>query len=65
MQTCNFDRDDNSTQKEEKVMVRIAPGQEIGSDTPALKPVKNGAYLWVMNHRRRSSRSWRELAHVN
>ncbi|OGR78889.1 MAG: hypothetical protein A2X32_00315 [Elusimicrobia bacterium GWC2_64_44] len=63
--TCNFERDDSETKKSDKVIVRIAPGQVIGSDTPALKPVKNGAYLWVMDHRRRSARSWRAVAQVN
>ncbi|MDD2804940.1 MAG: hypothetical protein PHV33_05255 [Elusimicrobiales bacterium] len=63
--TCNFERDDSGTKKGDKVIVRIAPGQVIGSDTPSLKPVKNGAYLWVMDHRRRSSKSWRELSAVN
>jgi len=63
--TCNFERDDSGTKKSDKVIVRIAPGQNIGSDTPSLKPAKNGAYLWVMDHRRRSAKSWREAASVN
>lgn len=63
--TCNFEREDNETQKDDKMIVRIAPGQVIGNDTPALKPSVKGAYLWVMNHRRRTAKSWRELASVN
>ncbi|HCC49369.1 MAG TPA: hypothetical protein DEQ38_14835 [Elusimicrobia bacterium] len=63
--TCNFDRDNHEVKKEEKLIVRIAPGQNIGSDTPGLKPVKNGAYLWVMNPRRRSGKSWRDLTSIN
>lgn len=63
--TCNFERDDNRTRKGGKVIVRVAPGQVIGSDTPALKPSKNGAYLWVMDHRRRGARSWRESVSLN
>lgn len=63
--TCNFERDDSETKKSDKIIVRIAPGQVIGSDTPALKPVKNGAYLWVMDHRRRSAKSWREASLIN
>jgi len=63
--TCNFERDDSGTKKSDKIIVRIAPDQNIGSDTPSLKPVKNGAYLWVMDHRRRSAKSWREAVSVN
>ena len=63
--TCNFEKDDQDTRKTGKVIVRIAPGQQIGSDTPALKPAANGAYLWVVDHRRRSSKSWRALTPVN
>jgi hypothetical protein len=63
--TCNFEREDSGTKKSGKVIVRIAPGQVIGTDTPSLKPVKSGAYLWVMDHRRRSAKSWRDLSPVN
>jgi len=63
--TCNFEKDDQDTRKADKMIVRIAPGQVTGSDTPALNPAKKGAYLWVIDHRRRSSKSWRELSPVN
>jgi len=63
--TCNFDREENAEKNSEKVLVRIAPGQDIGNDTPGLKPVKNGAYLWVMEPRRRNAKSWRETVSVN
>ena len=63
--TCNFEREENELRKGDKMIVRVAPGQVIGTDTPALKPVRNGAYLWVMNHRRRSGKSWRDLTPVN
>lgn len=63
--TCNFDKDDNEQERNGRVLVRIEPGQAIGSDTPAVKPSKNGAYLWVMDSRRRSGKSWRDLVSVN
>lgn len=63
--TCNFERDDQETRKAEKMIVRIEPGQVIGSDTPELKISKNGAYLWVMNPRRRSPKGWREIGSLN
>ena len=63
--TCNFEKDDQETRKAEKMIVRIAPGQTIGSDTPELKISKSGAYLWVMTPRRRSARSWRESGSLN
>ncbi|MHB0996146.1 MAG: hypothetical protein ACYC2I_07240 [Elusimicrobiales bacterium] len=63
--TCNFDKDDNGQARGGKVLVRIEPGQGIGSDTPDIKPSRNGAYLWVMDTRRRSGKSWRDLTSVN
>lgn len=63
--TCNFEKDENDVKKADKMIVRIAPGQEIGTDTPGLKPARNGAYLWVMNPRRRSGKSWREINSLN
>lgn len=63
--TCNYDKDDNEPQRGGKVLVRIEPGQAIGADTPSIKPSKNGAYLWVMDSRRRSGKSWRDLTSVN
>lgn len=63
--TCNFEKDDQETKKADKVLVRIAPGQQIGSDTPSLKPAKAGAYLWVMDQRRRTAKSWREISSIN
>lgn len=63
--TCNFDKDDNGQPRGGKVLVRIEAGQDIGSDTPDIKPSRNGAYLWVMDSRRRSGKSWRDLTSVN
>lgn len=63
--TCNFEKDDQDTRKTDRMIVRIAPGQVIGNDTPSVKTAKNGAYLWVMDHRRRNGKSWRDLASVN
>lgn len=63
--TCNFDKDDHEDKKSDKIIVRIDPGQDIGEDSPCLKPVKSSAYLWVMNHRRRSGKTWRAPASIN
>jgi hypothetical protein len=63
--TCNFEKDENEVRRTDKMIVRIAPGQQIGSDTPALKPCKNGAYLWVMEPRRRSGKGWRDDSALN
>jgi hypothetical protein len=63
--TCNFDKDDYEEKKCDKVIVRIDPGQDIGEDSPCLKPVKNSAYLWVVNPRRRSCKTWRAPASIN
>lgn len=59
--TCNFEKDDREElRKGERLIVRIPPGHAVGTDTPGLKPCKNGAYLWVMGPRRRSGKGWRE-----
>jgi hypothetical protein len=63
--TCNFEKDDRDTRKNDKLIVRIPPGHNIGTDTPELKPVSNNAYLWVMGPRRRSGKSWREDNSMN
>ena len=74
--TCNFDREDFENRREDredKLIVRIAPGQLVGveaadtvpEDTPAQRPVKHGAYLWVLGNRRRSGKSWRDPVSVN
>lgn len=63
--TCNFGKDDNNQPRGGKVLVRIEPGQSIGADTPSIKPSKNGAYLWVMDGRRRPGKSWRDLTSIN
>ena len=63
--TCNFDKDDYEEKKSDKVIVRIDSSQAIGEDSPCLKPVKSNAYLWVMNPRRRSSKTWRAPASIN
>lgn len=63
--TCNFDKDNCENHKNGKLIVHISPGQDIGTDTPALKPLKNDAYLWVLNPRRRSGKSWRDISPEN
>ncbi len=63
--TCNFDKDDCGNRKDDKVIVRIPPGQNIGNDSPAPSTAKNGAYLWVMGPRPRSGKSWRDPSSVN
>jgi hypothetical protein len=64
--TCNFDREDCEDRKEDKVIVRIPAGQTVGSDAPASsKPVKHGAYLWVLGNRRRPAKSWRDNSSLN
>jgi hypothetical protein len=63
--TCNFGKDDRELKKSDKLIVRLPPGQNIGPDTPSLKPSGNGAYLWVMGPRRRSGKSWRDDSSVN
>lgn len=57
--TCNFEKDDRGVRKENKLIVRIPAAENIGSDTPGLKP-KGGAYMWVMEPRRREVKSWRK-----
>ena len=63
--TCNFDKEDCEGRKDDKVIVRIPSGQNIGTDTPSLRPAKNGAYLWVMSPRPRSGKSWRDPSSIN
>ncbi len=73
--TYNFDREDFENRKEDKLIVRIAPGQIVGversdtiqrsEDTPAPRPVKHGAYMWVFGKRRRSGKSWRDPVSVD
>lgn len=63
--TCNFDKESEQGRRDDKVIVRIPPAQNIGSDTPGIKPAKNGAYLWVLNPRRRSAKSWRDGSSIN
>jgi hypothetical protein len=63
--TCNFEKDDRDVKKGDKLIVRIPPGQNIGTDTPALKPSGSGAYLWVMGPRRRTVKSWRDGNSIN
>jgi len=59
--TCNFGKDgEDGSRKGEKLIVRIPPGHAVATDTPGLKPCKNGAYLWVMGPRRRPGKGWRE-----
>ncbi len=58
--TCNFEKDDRDTRKSGRLIVRIPADQAIGSDMPGLKPAKAGAYLWVMDHRRRTAKGWRD-----
>jgi len=63
--TCNFDKDDRDGRKEDRLIVRISPGQSIGTDSPSVKPAKNGAYMWFMGPRPRSGKSWRDPSSVN
>ena len=63
--TCNFDKEDCEDRKEDKVIVRIPAGQNIGSDTPEARPVKHGAYLWVLGNRRRPAKSGRDNSSIN
>ena len=62
--TCNFDKDDSENRKSGKMIVRISPGQNAGGNIPAMKPVKQGAYMWVMTPRR-SGKSWRDPSPTN
>lgn len=63
--TCNFDKEDCEDRKSEKMLLRVSPDQDIPADTPEVKPVKHGAYLWDLSPRRRSGKSWRDLTSVN
>ena len=63
--TRNFDKESEDGRREDKVIVRVSPAQNIGTDTPGLKPAKNGAYMWILNSRRRSGKSWREGSSIN
>ncbi len=63
--TCNFDKESEGGRRDDKVIVRIPAAQNIGTDTPGLKPSKHGAYLWVLNPRRRSGKSWRDGSLIN
>lgn len=63
--TCNFDKDGQDDKKSDRIIVRVDPGREIGEDSPSVKPARGGAYLWVMNHRRRSGKTWRARGALN
>lgn len=63
--TCNFDKDNYESPKNDKIIVRLSPGQITGADTPASRPIKHGAYLWVLSPRRRSGKSWRDNSSIN
>ncbi|HAH32142.1 MAG TPA: hypothetical protein DCL44_07505 [Elusimicrobia bacterium] len=63
--TCNFDKDNRENRKSDKMIVRIPPIRNIGKDTPVLKPVTNGAYLWLTTYRDRSGKSWRDPSSIN
>ena len=63
--TCNFDKDDFENRREDKVIVHIPAGQSVGGDMPSSKPVKHGAYLWVLGNRRRTRKSWRDPVSMN
>ncbi|MDO8803817.1 MAG: hypothetical protein Q7R35_05265 [Elusimicrobiota bacterium] len=60
--TCNFDRDNHESGKDDKLIVRVPAVQDAGADTPVLKPVKHGAYLWDLSPRPRSGKSWRDIS---
>ncbi len=63
--TCNFDREDCEGDKQDKVLVRVPSAREAAVDTPVMKPVTHGAYLWDLSPRRRSGKRWRDIASVN
>ena len=63
--TANFDKDENENRRDGKVLMRVPAAQNMGEDTPALKPVVHGAYLWDLSPRRRSGKSWRDITALN
>lgn len=58
--TCNFEKDDHDVPKQDKLILRLPPVRDIGTDTPAIRPAKHGAYLWLAGRGRRTAKSWRE-----
>lgn len=62
--TCNFEKDDRDVRKSEKMLLRLPPVREIGTDTPAIKPARHGAYLWLARSRR-PAKGWRESGSLN
>ena len=58
--TCNFEKDDHDARRQDKLILRLPPVREIGTDTPAIKPERHGAYLWLAGRGRRAQKSWRE-----
>ena len=63
--TCNFERDDRRIRREDKLILRLPPVKDIGTDTPAIKPASHGAYLWLAGRGRRPEKSWRGGGSVN
>lgn len=62
---CNFEKDDREVRRAEKLIMRLPPVRDIGTDTPSIRPAKHGSYLWLAGSRRRSGRNWREVSSVN
>ena len=58
--TCNFEKDDRESRKSDKLILRLPPVRDIGTDTPAIKPASHGAYLWLTGRGRRPAKSWRD-----
>lgn len=58
--TCNFEKDDHDVPRQDKLILRLPPVPDIGTDTPAIKPARHGAYLWLASRGRRVQKSWRE-----
>ena len=63
--TCNFDKNNHENRKDDKLIVRIPPGQNIGADTTSQNSAKRCAYLWDLSPRPRSGKSWRNVSSIN
>lgn len=63
--TCNFGKDDNEIRKGDKLILRLPAVRDIGADTPAIRPARHGAYLWLAGRSRRPVKSWRHRGPIN